>query len=260
VQLRYEICVDSVDGTLAAQRAGADRVELCAAMFEGGLTPSLGMVQTTLAAVSGIAVHVIIRPRAGDFIFGPHEIAAMEHDIRAVREAGAHGVVIGALTSAGEVDRPVVERLTQAAGELSVAFHRAFDLTSDPHATLEELIDLGVERVLTSGQEASALEGAPLIAELVQQAGDRITVMAGGGVKEHTAARVVAQTGVRELHFSAFVDEPSPATHRNTRPNLGGTLRRPEYARQSTSADRITAIMTAAATITGSGVPEGRPE
>jgi copper homeostasis protein len=248
VRLRYEICVDSVDGTLAAQRAGADRVELCAALFEGGLTPSLGMVETTLAAVTGIGVQVIIRPRAGDFIYGPNELAAMERDVRAVRDAGAPGVVIGALTPAGGVDRPVVERLVRAAGGVSVTFHLAFDLACDPHATLEELIELGVDRVLTSGQEASALEGAPLIAELVRQAGDRIAVMAGGGVNERTAARIVAQTGVRELHFSAFVDEPSPATHRNTRPNLGGTLRRPEYTRQATSADRITAVMTAAST------------
>lgn len=237
--------MDSAAGTLAAEQAGADRVELCAALFEGGLTPSLGMVETTLAAATGIAVHVIIRPRPGDFIYGPYEIAAMERDVRAARAAGAHGVVIGALTPDGALDRPVIERLVQAAGELSVAVHRAFDLTSDPHAALEELIDLGIDRVLTSGQEASALEGAPLIADFVERAGTRIVIMAGGGVNERTAARIVTQTGVRELHFSAFVDEPSPATYRNPRPHLGGTLRRPDYARQATSTDRITAIMAA---------------
>lgn len=244
--MRYEVCVDSVDGALAAQRAGAHRVELCAALFDGGLTPTLGTVETTLAAVSGIGVQVIIRPRGGDFVYGPYEVSAMERDVRAVRAAGVNGVVIGALTPAGEVDRVVIERLMVAAGGLSVTFHRAFDMAADPHATLEELIDLGVDRVLTSGQEASALDGGPLIAELVAQAGSRIGVMAGGGVTERNASRIVAATGVPELHFTALVDEPSPAVHRNPRPHLGGALRRPEYARQATSADRITAIMAAA--------------
>lgn len=246
--MRYEVCTDSVDGALAAGRAGAHRVELCAALFEGGLTPTVGMVETTLAAVTGIGVHVIIRPRGGDFVYGSYELAAMERDLRAVRAAGVDGVVIGALTSTGDVDRPVVERLIRAADGLPVTFHRAFDMARDPHATLETLIDLGVHRVLTSGQEASALEGAPLIAKLVTQAGPRIAVMAGGGVTERTAARVIAATGVRDLHFSAFVDEPSPATHRNPRAHLGGALRRPEYSRQTTSAERVASIIAAATT------------
>ncbi|WP_214416542.1 copper homeostasis protein CutC [Sphaerisporangium fuscum] len=245
MSLTYEICVDGTEAALAAERAGAHRVELCAALFEGGITPTIGTVAATLEAVSRVRVHVIIRPRGGDFIFDPHEVAAMERDIREVRAAGAHGVVIGALTPEGTVDRPVCERLIAAAGDLAVTFHRAFDMTADPYQALETLVDLGVHRVLTSGQEVSVLEGAPLIAELVRLAGDRIVVMPGGGVTERNIGRILAETGVSEIHFAALTDEPSPAVHRNLRPFMGGELRRPEYLRQVTSAGLISEVMQA---------------
>ncbi|MCP2338990.1 copper homeostasis protein CutC [Actinomadura rupiterrae] len=244
--LTHEICIDSVEGAIAAEKAGAGRVELCAALFDGGLTPTLGTVRAALAAVASIRVHVIIRPRGGDFIFDEHEIAAMEHDVRLVREAGAHGVVIGALTPAGEIDRPVTERLMDAAGDLSVTFHRAFDMAADPFAALDTLIDLGVHRVLTSGQDTSALEGAPLIAELVRRAGDRIVIMPGGGITDRNVARVVAETGAREIHFAALAPEDSPAVHRNPYPFMGGELRRPEYERLVTSGAGIGAVIRAA--------------
>ncbi|GAA3799980.1 copper homeostasis protein CutC [Sphaerisporangium flaviroseum] len=246
MSLTYEICVDSTQAALAAERAGAHRVELCAALFEGGITPTIGTVAATLAAVSGIRVHVIIRPRGGDFIFDGHEVAAMERDVAEVRDAGAHGVVIGALTPQGMVDRPVCERLIAAAGDLPVTFHRAFDMTVDPYDALDTLVGLGVRRVLTSGQESSVLEGAPLIASLVRHAGDRITVMPGGGVTERNIGRIVAQTGVSEIHFAALTGEPSPAVHRNHRPFMGGELRQPEYLRQITSAGLISDVMRAA--------------
>ncbi|MEU4827357.1 copper homeostasis protein CutC [Actinomadura citrea] len=246
MSLTYEICIDSVAGAVAAEKAGAHRVELCAALFDGGLTPTLGTVRAALAAVSSIRVHVIIRPRGGDFIFDEHEVAAMEHDVALVREAGAHGVVIGALTPEGTVDRPVVERLMAAAGELPVTFHRAFDMAADPFATLDVLAGLGVARVLTSGQDASALEGAPLIAELVRHAGDRVIVMPGGGVTDRNVARVVAATGAREIHFAALSEEPSPAVHRNPYPFMGGELRRPEYQRLVTTSGGIASVIRAA--------------
>lgn len=246
MSLTYEICVDGVEGTIAAERSGAHRVELCAALFEGGITPSLGMITATMAAVSSIRVYVIIRPRGGDFIYTRHEAAAMEQDVVAARQAGVHGVVIGALTREGEVDRPLCEWLVEAAGGLPLTFHRAFDMTADPFAALETLVDLGIHRVLTSGQDGSALEGAPLIAELVRAAGDRIIVMAGGGITDRNAARIVAATGVSELHFSAFRDEPGPAVFRNPRPHMGGALRRPEYARKVTSAEVISSVIASA--------------
>ncbi|MEV4678255.1 MULTISPECIES: copper homeostasis protein CutC [Actinomadura] len=246
MSLTYEICIDSVAGAIAAEKAGAHRVELCAALFEGGLTPTLGTVRAALAAVSSIKVHVIIRPRGGDFIFDEHEVAAMEHDTALVREAGADGIVIGALTPEGRIDRPVAERLIAAAGGLPVTFHRAFDMAADPFGALEELIDLGVARVLTSGQDVSVLEGAPLIAELVERAGDRIIVMPGGGVTDRNVARVVAATGAREIHFAALSEEPSPAVHRNPYPFMGGELRQPEYRRLVTTGAGVASVIRAA--------------
>jgi copper homeostasis protein len=246
VSLTYEICIDSVAGAIAAEEAGAHRVELCAALFEGGLTPTLGTVRAALAAVSSIKVNVIIRPRGGDFIYDEHEVAAMEHDAALVREAGADGIVIGALTPEGTIDRPVVERLIAAAGGLPVTFHRAFDMTADPFAALEELVELGVDRVLTSGQDVSVLEGAPLIAELVERAGDRIIVMPGGGVTDRNVARIVAATGAREIHFAALSEEPSPAVHRNPYPFMGGELRQPEYRRLVTTGAGVASVIRAA--------------
>ncbi|MBB2911467.1 copper homeostasis protein [Streptosporangium becharense] len=246
MSLTYEICIDSTAGAVAAEKAGAHRVELCSALFDGGLTPTLGAVEATLAAVSSIRVHAIIRPRGGDFIYDEYEIAAMERDVAAVRDAGVQGVVIGALTPAGEVDVAVAERLIGAAEGLSVTFHRAFDMTADPFAALDTLIALGVDRVLTSGQDTTALEGAPLIASLIERAGDRVIVMPGGGITPRNARRVVEATGASELHFAALVDAPSPAVHRNPHPFMGGELRRPEYARLVTSPALVTEVITAA--------------
>lgn len=247
MSLTYEICIDSVEGAIVAERSQAHRVELCSALFEGGITPSLGLITATMAAVSRIRVHVIIRPRGGDFVYSQHEVAVMEQDVVVARQAGVHGVVIGALTPDGEVDRPVCERLIKAADGLSITFHRAFDMTADPFAALETLVDLGVDRVLTSGQDSSVLEGAPLIAELVQAAGDRIIIMAGGGINARNAARIVEATGLRELHFAALRDEAGPAVFRNPRAHMGGALRRPEYSRTVTSPETITSVIAATA-------------
>ncbi|MCC5579500.1 copper homeostasis protein CutC [Microtetraspora sp. AC03309] len=248
MSLTYEVCIDSTAGALAAERAGAHRVELCSALFEGGLTPTLGVVEATIAAVSAIRVHVIVRPRGGDFVYDEYEIAAMERDVAAIGNAGAHGVVIGALTLSGEVDVEVVKRLIGAAGGLSVTFHRAFDMTADPFAALDTLAPLGVDRVLTSGQDTTALEGAPLIASLVEHAGDRMIIMPGGGITPRNVRRVVAATGAKEIHFAALVDAPSPAVYRNPHPFMGGELRQPEYARRVTSPGVVGDVIAASGT------------
>ncbi|MEU8219218.1 copper homeostasis protein CutC [Micromonospora taraxaci] len=242
----FEICIDSVEGAVAAEEAGADRVELCSALFDGGLTPSLGTIETTLRAVTRIRVHVIVRPRAGDFIYSPFEIEAMERDVRAAVAAGAHGIVIGALTAEGDVDVLTTRRLIAAAGDASITFHRAFDMTRDPHAALEQLIELGVHRVLTSGQEVSVLEGAPLIAELVRRAAGRIIVMPGGGITPRNISRIVEATGADEYHFAALVSSDSPAVHRNPAPLMGGSLNRPEYERSGTSGALVGQVLAAA--------------
>ncbi len=255
MNLTFEICIDSTAAAIDAASTGASRVELCSGLFEGGITPSLGLIETTLAAVTSLRVHVLIRPRGGDFIYDDHEVAAMISDIKAARAAGAHGVVIGALTPEGEVDLATMELLVSAAGPMQITFHRAFDMVADPHATLETLIRFGCHRVLTSGQESSALEGAPLIAELVRQGGDRIIVMAGGGITERNAARIATATGVREMHFAAMVPVASAAVFRNQRTFMGDSLRQPEYTREVTSRDMIVATMAAAAGADGQIVP-----
>src|SRR5213080_2027161 len=173
--MRFEVCADSVAGVLAAQRAGADRVELCSGLFEGGITPSAGLLVAT-AAVAEIPVMVLIRPRGGDFCYDEHERRAMITDIAMARETGAAGVVIGALSADGNVDVELCAELIRAADGMEITFHRAFDLARDPFAALEAVISLGAQRLLTSGQDRSALDGAELIKQLVQRAGDRLIV------------------------------------------------------------------------------------
>jgi copper homeostasis protein len=243
--MKFEICVDSVAGVRAAVRAGADRVELCADLFEGGITPSRGMIRQA-RAVTGIGLHVIVRPRGGDFVFDSDEAAVMLADIETARQDGAEGVVIGALTPEGAVDIAVTRELIAAAAPLAVTFHRAFDMTADPAEALEALIGLGVSRVLTSGQEATVLEGAPMIRTLMEQAGERIIVMPGGGITMRNAARIVAELNPVEMHFAALVEGPSPARVRRDHVFMGGELRKPEFARLQTSAELIAATMQAA--------------
>jgi copper homeostasis protein len=242
----FEICIDSVEGAIAAENGGAQRVELCSALFDGGLTPSIGTIETAMASVNRIRVHVIVRPRGGDFIYSPQEIESMVRDVRAAVAAGAHGIVIGALTAEGDVDVPTTRRLIEAAGDASITFHRAFDVVRDPFAALETLIELGVHRVLTSGQDSSALEGAPLIAELVERAGDRIVIMAGGGINERNISRVISATGASEFHFTALVSSDSPAVHRNPAPVMGGELHKSEYQRSSTSQSLVGRMLSVA--------------
>ena len=174
----YEICVDSVAGVRAAKAAGAQRVELCADLLEGGITPSLGTIRQA-RKVPGIDLNVMIRPRGGDFLFDDDEFATMRADIETAKAEGADGAVIGLLTTAGEIDATRTRELVALARPLSVTFHRAFDVAAYPFRAIETLIELGVDRVLTSGQEATVLEGLPLIVELMKRAGDRIVDHAG---------------------------------------------------------------------------------
>ena len=179
----FEICVDSVDSAVAAEQGGATRVELCTALLEGGLTPSAGTIAITRAQVS-IGLQVMIRPRGGDFLYSDTEFASMKHDIELAKQLGANGVVFGLLTAAGNIDSDRTRVLLDHAKPMNVTFHRAFDMTRDPIAALETLIELGINRVLTSGQEVSALEGAELVHDLLVHADDKIIVMPGGGITE----------------------------------------------------------------------------
>jgi copper homeostasis protein len=239
----YEICVDSVAGVRAAKAQGAHRVELCANLLEGGTTPSRGMIREA-RKVSGIGLQVIIRPRGGDFLYDDDEFAIMQADIETAKEEGADGVVIGLLTAEGEVDTARTRELIARARPLSVTFHRAFDMTRDPFAALETLIALGADRVLTSGQEPSVLEGLPLITELIRRAGDRVIIMPGAGITARNVERIVAEARPKEIHFAALEPKAGGMKFRRHHVFMGGELRAPEYDRLVTSGETISAVMS----------------
>ena len=237
-----EICVGSVAGVRAARQAGAQRVELCADLLEGGITPSLGAIRQA-RTVAGIDVNVIIRPRGGDFLFDDDEFTAMRADIETAKAEGANGVVIGLLTATGEIDAGRTRELVALARPLSVTFHRAFDVAAEPFRALETLIELGVDRVLTSGQEPSVLEGLPLIVELMKRVGDRIVVMPGGGITGRNVERIVAAARPREMHFAALESVVSAMKFRRAHVFMGGELRPPEYDRLDTSQALIRSVI-----------------
>lgn len=205
-----EVCVDDLAGVLAAERAGADRVEVCADLCVGGTTPSAGLVETILATVRRIGVQLMVRPRGGDFVMDGDERRVMLADIRSIVAASRDapvpvGIVLGALLPDGRVDEPTLTALVDAAGPVPVTFHKAFDATRDPLEAYDVLAGHGVERVLTSGGAPTALEGARTLAELVRRsaAPGSPAVLAGGSVRAGSVADIVARTGVREVHFRA---------------------------------------------------------
>jgi copper homeostasis protein len=199
---KLEIVVDSLLGVQIASESGAQRVELCSSFIEGGITPSYGLI--ILAVQQSIAVNVLVRPRAGDSVYSSFEIETMLEDILASKRAGANGVVIGALTKNLELDLEIMKSLIAAARPLEITFHRAFDVVADPLSTLEELVNLGVDRILTSGQQLTAEMGIPLLKNLVQLAQGRILILPAAGINASNAKKIWTQTGVTELHFSAF--------------------------------------------------------
>jgi copper homeostasis protein len=194
-----EACVDSVASSIAAERAGAHRLELCDALVDGGTTPSAELIAACRAAVS-IPVFVMIRPRGGGFVFSGEEREIMRRDIVIAAELGADGIVTGGLRTDNTVDDELLRFLVATARELPVTFHRAFDFTPELGASLGSLIEAGVQRVLTSGGAPTAADGMSTLAKLVQQAGSRVVVMAGGGVREHNVRSIVSTSGVREVH------------------------------------------------------------
>ena len=233
-----EVCVESVEGAIAAQQGGADRVELCANLMEGGTTPSAGSMQEARRNLD-IALQVMIRPRGGDFCYSAIEFEIMKRDIETARSAGADGVVIGILREDGSIDEVRTRALTELARPMSVTFHRAFDMSRDPFEAMEILIGIGIDRILTSGQESSVLEGLDLIARLVGAAGDRIIIMPGGGITERNFNSIVVQSGARELHIAALENVESRMKYRNPRCFMGGELRPPEFSALATDAGRV---------------------
>ncbi len=236
-----EVCVESVEGAWAAQTGGADRVELCANLLEGGTTPSAGTMQQARAGLH-IGLQIMIRPRGGDFCYSAVEFETMKLDVEAAKKSRADGIVTGILKEDGAVDEERMRALIETAKPLSVTFHRAFDMCRDPYEAMETLISLGVVRILTSGRESSALEGLELITDLIRRAGDRILIMPGGGITERNAARILKESGARELHVAALENIEGSMQYRNMRCFMGGELRPPEFSRLTTDAGRVSAF------------------
>lgn len=226
-----EVCAGDLESVANAAAGGADRIELCAALDQGGLTPSAGMIAEALK-VPGLRVHVLIRPREGDFVYSQAEVSAMLADIGLCARLGVHGVVVGALTSDGRIDMDVCRRLVAAAGDMDVTFHRAFDRCADAFAALEDVIALGCSRLLTSGCAPSAAEGAGMLAALNRRAAGRISIMAGAGVNPANAASIVAATGVAEIHASAREELPGGA-------DVGVKMGANDAGRRKVSSERL---------------------
>ena len=243
-EFSFEVCIDSVESALAAESGGAHRVELCDNLVEGGTTPSFGMIKQTKKHCS-LPVMVMIRPRGGDFFYNEYEIEVMKEDILMAREAGADGLVMGLLNVDGDIQKDQSAELRALAGDLPCTFHRAFDMTRDSAAALEDIIDCGFNMILTSGQEESVVIGRENIEHLHDLAKGRIHLMAGAGIRAENVGELILHTGVHHIHASASHSIASPMKYRN--PNLSmGVQVYDEYKRTVVSREIVSHILQAA--------------
>ena len=226
-RILVEICCASLEDALEAERGGADRVELCSALFLGGLTPSLGTIIEAKARLK-IPIMVMIRPRGGGFCYTKSEMAVMERDAVLAAEQGAEGMVFGILNADGGIDEERCKRLRKLIGDRQAVFHRAFDVTPDPFRSLDQLVELGFTRVLTSGQEDTVPEGAQLIKRLIEYAGARIEILPGGGIKPLSLRQVVESTGCKQVHLTAFKTQSDTSVRGRPFVTFGGALYPPE--------------------------------
>lgn len=236
-----EVCTGSYQSVLAAREGGAYRIELCSGLDEGGLTPSIGLIRAAVE-VQGIRKHVLIRPRGGDFLYTPAERRIITTDIVAAREAGVDGVVIGALTADGDIDMAACREWMAAAEDLDVTFHRAFDMCRDPREALEQIIDLGCSRILTSGTAATAEAGIQMLRQLIAQAAGRTIIMPGCGVSPLNVARIITESGATEIHASARSPYPSQMQFRHQGVSMG-KAGADEFATQETSVEKVRQIV-----------------
>ena len=203
-----EVCVNSAISAIEAQKGGADRVELCENLHDGGTTPSAGTIRVARENLH-IDLFVMIRPRGGDFLYSDREFMIMREDLREAKELGADGVVFGILLPDGSIDVERMKQLVELALPMQVTCHRAFDMTANPYQAMEDLIGIGVDRILTSGQQPTAMEGAALINTLISKSAGRIAIMPGSGVKEHNIAGLIGSTGAAEVHIHLDKQESS---------------------------------------------------
>lgn len=239
-----EICADSVESSCNAEEAGAGRVELCSALIEGGITPSYGLISLVRKNIS-IDLNVIIRPRGGDFCYNDAEFSVMRNDIDNAGEAGANGIVTGILLSDGNIDIDRMARLVEYAYPLKVTFHRAFDMCRDPMIAIDDVIATGAVRLLTSGQAKKAVEGVPLIKELITVAEENIIIMPGCGIDEFNIAAIALATGAQEFHLSARKAIESQMSFRRKGITMGNSTGISEYQIRIADIERIKAAVTA---------------
>ena len=241
--IRVEICVDSTDSAVAAERGGAQRVELCSDLVEGGITPSAGLIATVRQKIQ-IGLQVMIRPRGGDFHYSAEEFDIMRRDIRMAKQLGANGVVFGLLDPDGNLEVERTRELVELARPLNVTYHRAFDMARDLDTSLEDAIRTGADRILTSGAEAAAPDAIPTLKRLIAAAGERIIILVGGGMKPHNARRVIAETGAKEIHAGLRTTREGPMRYRNERLVMG-TIAGLEYKRTLVLEKDVEALVAA---------------
>ena len=238
-----EVCCFSIESCISAELGGAKRIELCASLYEGGTTPSAGLIKLAKQKTS-LQIHAMIRPRGGDFCYSEDEILVMQEDIRMAKELGCDGVVLGILQKDGKVNIVQTKAMVELAKPMPVTFHRAIDMTPDYQEALENIIKAGCDRILTSGQKNTAFEGIEAIENLVKQAHGRIEIMAGSGVNADNAQALI-HTGVDALHLTGKASRDSEMTYRKAGMTMGGLSEVPEYEIVYSDVEKIRAVVNA---------------
>ncbi len=246
-KILIEVCVDSVASACAVERGGAGRVELCSDLLEGGVTPSSGLIESLRKEVA-IGLHVMIRPRGGDFCYDDEEFEVMRRDIVNAKQSGADGVVFGILNVDGQVDTQRTRQLIELSRPLSVTFHRAFDMSADLFRALEDVCSAGADRILTSGGQQTSVLGRETIARLVTLAGDRVVIMPGSGINEQNAAGLIQETGAREIHVGLRSSFPSAMRYQNPQLNMG-PAKNGEYVRFGVVEENVRSLCRAIANL-----------
>jgi len=247
-KILVEVCANSVESAIAGQKGGADRIELCANLLEGGTTPSFAAIETARERLS-IKLNVIIRPRGSDFLYNELEYSMMKRDIKICKNTGVDGVVIGILDKFGNIDKKRTEELVSIARPMSVTFHRAFDMSNDPYKALSDLIELGVDRILTSGQRVSVADGLELLASLVKKAGDSVIIMPGCGITSENIVHIAKTAGAKEYHMTGNRSVQSLMEYKNPFVTMGDMDTISEYSYEVTDEEEIRRIVSLLKTI-----------
>lgn len=240
--IKIEVCANSLQSALNAQKGGADRVELCANLYEGGTTPSMGEIKLARKLLQ-IDLNILIRPRGGDFLYSKNEIEIIKYDVLNCKNLGVDGVVIGFLKPDGNIDIELTKEIKELARPMSVTFHRAFDMCTNPEEALEELIEIGIDRILTSGLENKAIDGVVLLNKLIKQAGERIIIMPGSGIRASNISTIIKKTGATEYHVSERQSIKSKMTFKRKHVYMGGLKQIPEYEIRVIDAEKIKEIV-----------------